>query len=97
MKLLLCLVIAGVSCASSSRPMPARISGPITEVRLDAGEVTGFTITRGTREYPVLIETDRDYGFDLTHLEEHRATGDPVVVELVWRGSDAYARTIVDA
>ena len=97
MRLAASILIAAASCSASADPMPGRITGAVTEVRIEAGEVTAFTVAGGAREYPVLVEADRDYGFDLTHLQEHRATGDPVIVELVWREGDAYALSILDA
>jgi hypothetical protein len=96
-KLAFCIFLVLASCSASDEAMPRRITGPVTEVRIEAGEVTRFTVVRGAREYPVLIDSGVDYGFDLTHLGEHRTSGDPVAVELVWRGGDAYATSILDA
>jgi hypothetical protein len=45
----------------------------------------------------IRIDPSRDYGFDLTHLNEHQSTGDPVRVRLRQRDEGLYALQIDDA
>ena len=62
-----------------------------------AGDVTGFTLKAQDETYDVAIAEDVEYGFDLKHLNEHMATGDPVRCKLEERDGDLYALTIEDA
>jgi hypothetical protein len=69
----------------------------ITEVKRAQGEITGLTVDAGAESYVIEIDPEREYGFDLEHLEEHRRTGDPVRVDLKDRNGRLVALTIVDA
>lgn len=76
---------------------PEQIRGVIVDVRTVGGEVAGFVVDTPDGSFEILIDPDRDYGFDLRHLEEHRSTEDPVLVDLEARGDSLYAVSILDA
>jgi hypothetical protein len=81
----------------AAEPPPERLTGVITDVRLESDEVVSFVLRAGETSHEILIDPERDYGFDLSHLDEHWETGDPVRVELEQRGTELYAESIVDA
>jgi uncharacterized protein (DUF2141 family) len=89
--------LAVVSCTSEGAPAPSQVTGVITEVQRAQGEIAGFTVDAGAESYDIDIDPERDYGFDLEHLEDHRRTGDPVRVDLQDRNGRPVALTIVDA
>jgi hypothetical protein len=90
-------VILVASCAAEQPPAPDQVTGMITEVRRAQGRIIGFTLNAGTEDLHIDIDPDRDYGFDLEHLEDHRRSGDPVRVNLRSRGGRLVALTILDA
>ncbi len=91
------LVGCGADPEPVPEPVPERITGVVTEVRPASGPVESFSVRTSDQKYDVSIDPARDYGFDLRHLEEHRDTGDPVVVELEQREGKLSAVSIVDA
>lgn len=93
------LVALGVSACSKEAPAPPTVlTGVITEVAAGTGgKVTGFDLDASGESYEILIDSARDYGFDLTHLYEHQSTGDPVRVRLQQRDAALYALRIDDA
>jgi hypothetical protein len=93
--LLIALVIPG--CGKEAPPPPAVLTGVITQVAGDGGEVTGFDLDAAGKSYEILIDPGRDYGFDLTHLYEHQTSGGPVRVRLRERDEALYALRIDDA
>jgi hypothetical protein len=64
--------------------------------RLD-GDVSAFTLESGGENYEIFIAEDIDYGFHLSHLVEHRTSGDPVRCALEERNGRLYATSILDA
>lgn len=93
------LVALGVSACGKEAPAPPTVlTGVITEVAAGAsGKVTGFELDASGESYEILIDPARDYGFDLTHLNEHQSTGGPVRVRLQQRDAALYALRIDDA
>lgn len=90
-------VAAGCSSAVQPRATPDRVTGLIVTVERDqTGAIEAFTVVDG-RRLRVRIDARRDYGFDLEHLEEHRADRLPVTVSLEERDDDLYAVEILDA
>lgn len=77
---------------------PSGITGPVVDIEAEGlNEVISFEIqSEGTR-YQIFVDEDVDYGFPLGHLNEHRITGDPVVVEVTERDGRLYAQSIEDA
>lgn len=100
--LLLLLLPVAVACASqppAAEPeTPTEVTGEITAIaRGGDGRIAAFTVDTGVRRHEIRIDAEREYGFDLEHLEEHRATGDPVRVTLENRDGRLYAVEILDA
>jgi hypothetical protein len=99
---LLALVVLG-GCGDdpaedAGQPAPEEITGPVTSIDSESlGEVTSFEVTQKGEVYVVLIDPKIDYGFALSHLNEHLASGDPVRVGLDERNGKLYATEIVDA
>ena len=101
--LVLALAVALAACGgddsgdAGATEAPGEITGVITEIESEGlDQVNSFVVKDGDDVYNVLIATDVDYGFPLGHLHEHRATGDPVRVELETRNGDLYALAIED-
>ena len=89
------LLLLAVACGNEP-VVPDRLTGVVTEVRPSSGAVEAFTVETTFEAYEILIDPRRDYGFDLRHLDDHRATGDPVVVRVEQRDDAAYALSIED-
>ncbi|HEX2149286.1 MAG TPA: hypothetical protein VHI31_03815 [Actinomycetota bacterium] len=62
----------------------------ISEIELEQGRPSAITVQTDDGPERILIDRDRDYGFDLGHLEEHRTQKLPVLVEV----EDADGRTV---
>lgn len=93
--LLVALVLA--SCSDSKGPGD-EVTGVVVDIEsAGLGQVEGFTLKAGDDTFEILIDPDVDYGFNLDHLHEHRASADPVKVELDDRSGDLYALSIEDA
>ena len=95
------IVLFGFACtdepADELRDPPKVITGTITEINTDDGEITSVVIETQELALEVRIDPARDYGFDLDHLYEHMETEEPVRVPLEQRGRDLYAEAIEDA
>jgi hypothetical protein len=95
--LALLLVMGSTACGEEAPAAPSVVTGVITEVAAADDEVTSFNLDAAGESYEILIDSARDYGFDLTHLYEHQTTGDPVRVRLQQREEALYALRIDDA
>jgi hypothetical protein len=94
------LVLVLPACGGSGRagPPPSELTGVITDVREESGQVSEFTLDSTDGVFEIRIADDVDYGFDLQHLYEHEQTRDPVRCDLEQRADgETYALTIVDA
>ncbi len=58
------------------------MEGLISEIELKEGRPSAITVESDGRPQRILIDPDRDYGFDLGHLEEHRNKAEPVSVKV---------------
>jgi hypothetical protein len=78
---------------------PDQVTGVILEIEsVSLGDVTSFTLKADDTEYEIFIADDVDYGFALSHLQEHLTSAEPVAVDLELRDDDRlYALTIEDA
>jgi hypothetical protein len=95
---ILALTILLAPACSSEPEAPAEVTGMITAIeQSDRGPITGFTVDAEGHRYDIRIDRERDYGFDLEHLEEHRAQELPVRVTLEERDDGLYAVAIEDA
>lgn len=99
--LLVLAVLGGCSddpTVEAGQPAPEEVTGPITEIDSESlGDVTSFEVTQKGEVFVVLIDPEINYGFALSHLNEHLASGDPVRVGLDERDGDLYATEIADA
>lgn len=81
-----------------AQPAPQEITGPVTKVDSESlGDVTSFEVTQQGEVYVVFIDPEVNYGFALSHINEHLASGDPVRVGLDEQDGRLYATEIVDA
>jgi hypothetical protein len=87
------------SNAGGGAEAPDEVTGVITAIEAHKGKhVTAFTLESDEGEtYDISIAADVDYGFELTHLIEHRDEELPVSVSLEERSGTLYALTIDDA
>ena len=77
---------------------PDQVRGPVISVDSQGlGKVRSFDVKNGDRIYEVRIDPSVDYGFPLDHLNEHRISGDPVIVRVEEREGELYALSIEDA
>jgi hypothetical protein len=84
-----------VSCSSDEAPS-GPLEGTVTNLNIEDGDVTGFDLVTDSGIVPIVVDPQRDYGFDPLHLEEHQSTGDPVVVETETQDGDEVAVSIED-
>lgn len=91
------LELGSSACGGEAPAAPSVLTGVITEVASANGKVTSFDMDADGESYSIRIDPSRDYGFDLTHLNEHQSTGDPVRVRLRERDEALYALRIDDA
>ena len=95
----LCLVLVacgGEDVAGTPHDVPATITGNVVEVEPAKGDVESFVVEEDGTRYELLIADDVDYGFDLSHLREHKEGADPVRVSTEQRDDGAYALLIED-
>ena len=88
---------AGEGMSERPSPPPEQVTGVITEMRFDGERVVGFEVETVARSFEILIDPERDYGFNLKHLEVHRDQQLPVQVDLESRDGKLYAVDILDA
>lgn len=88
---------SGGSASDGLTPPPDEVTGVITEMQYEGEQLVEFDLETVADTFEILIESDRDYGFNLNHLRSHRDQQLPVFVELESRGSDLYAVSILDA
>jgi hypothetical protein len=99
MRLVVPLAVPFLLAACASEPeAPSSVTGLIVSVeRTDRGGITGFTVEADGETHDIRIDPGRDYGFDLEHLEVHRAQALPVRVALEDRVGTLFAVEILDA
>jgi hypothetical protein len=105
MRWLAILIVLGTACSSQpsetdaiAEPAPlGTVTGIITELRFDGRQLQSFDLETHEGTYEILIDPERDYGFNLRHLEQHRGRELPVLVETETRNGANYAISIFDA
>ncbi len=106
---LCCLALFGGACGGdepeaadgatvAAEDAPEEVTGVLLDVQSEGvGEVTSFTLKEDHETYEIFIAEDVEYGFALSHLNEHLTCGDPVRVPLEVRDGKLYALAIEDA
>jgi len=82
-------------CSDGGADPPSEVTGTIVAVRGTEDVVTAVTV-QGDERVELWIAEDVDDGFDLHHLREHQATGDPVRCTVEERDGRLYALSIAD-
>lgn len=94
------VLLALVACGSGEdeRAAASVVEGTIVSLEYDAGRLRSFTLTDVEGEtHEISVADDVSYGFDLDHLREHRAAGEPVRCDVEERDGKLVALTIEDA
>lgn len=74
------------------------ITGLLTNLERDAGDtITALTLDVEGTSYRILVDPERDYGFDLAHMDEHLSQMLQVSVSFEERSGAVYATAIDDA
>jgi hypothetical protein len=63
---------------------------------LKDGRPSAITVEAESGPERILVDPERDYGFDLGHLEEHRSRAEPVIVKVREREGPDVALSIED-
>ena len=103
--LLVILLAASVSCGSPepaadpspSPAPPSEVTGLITETIYEGEQMTSFVVETREGSFEILLDPERDYGFNLKHLDVHRKQELPVQVPLESRDGALYAVDVLDA
>jgi hypothetical protein len=73
------------------------VTGVVVEIESRGlNEVESFTVKTGDRRVKILVDGDTEFSFTPSHLNEHRATGEPVAVEVDRRSGDWVALSVQD-
>ena len=96
----LVLFISAISCASrgsdGGEPISV-VTGVVIEIESRGlNEVQSFTVRSGERRVKIFVDGDTEFAFTPSHLNEHRATGEPVAVEVDRRDGDLVALSVQD-
>lgn len=84
--------------ATPTTPITTPITGLITDLEKGAdGTLAALTLDVEGTSYRILVDPERDYGFDLSHLDEHLSQKLPVSVSFEQRPDGVYATAIDDA
>ena len=97
--MILMVACGGSSSSGDTEESPERVIGLITGIEPeDEFDVpTSFTVEEEDGDsYPIEIDPELDYGFDLLHVREHFVAEDPVDVEVDDRDGSLIAISIDD-
>ena len=105
MRLRLVLVsLAALTAVAGCTPdagsdVPEEVTGVVTKVQSSGlTEVEQFTVRTESGElYDIRVDEETELAFPPAHLNEHRVSGEPVVVELENRSGTLYATLVDDA
>lgn len=76
---------------------PEPVTGVVLDVRATSlTEVSSFVVKDGDRRVVVRVTDDTEFAFPPAHLAEHRASGEPVRVEVSRRDGRLYAESVDD-
>ena len=96
----ICLLAAlgAAACSDDGESTRGEVTGVIVEIQGEGlGRVEAFTVRSEGETFEFVIDEEIDYGFPLDHLNEHRVTGEPVVVVYEEREGSLVALEIEDA
>lgn len=83
---------------SGRESAPQEVTGPVLGVNAESlGDVTSFEVKDEDDSYEIFIDPDVNYGFNLGHINEHLASGEPVRVGIDARDGKLFATAIADA
>jgi hypothetical protein len=95
------LIVVSLAGCGGSEPACAdrtTMTGIILDVESRTlTDVRAFTMRSEGRECEIFIDPDRDYGFALPHLNEHKISADPVTVRVEVRDDELVAVSIDDS
>lgn len=82
----------------STPQAPSEVTGVIVDIdSAGLGDVRSFELKRRDETFQILIDPEVDYEFDVGHLSEHLAGGQPVRVKVDARDGKLFAQRIDDA
>ena len=94
--LLLCLALVGLASCSSAEGS-RRVTGVVVEIESSGlTRVKQFTLQNEGGRVTILVDKETEFAFAPSHLNEHRATGQPVTVEVEKREGGLYAVSVED-
>ncbi len=95
--LLLCLALMGLASCSAQEGS-RRVTGVVVEIESSGlARVEQFTLQDEGRRVSILVDDETEFAFAPSHLNEHRARGEPVAVEVEKRKGGLYAVSVDDA
>jgi hypothetical protein len=78
--------------------VPSEVTGVVVGVdSAGLGDVRSFELKDGNETFRIFIDPSVDYDFEVGHLSEHLAGGEPVSVRIDERDGKLFALTIADA
>ncbi|HEX2049814.1 MAG TPA: hypothetical protein VHJ34_04175 [Actinomycetota bacterium] len=90
-------VAVACSGGASQDDAPGPVTGVVLEVRATSlTDVSSFVVKDGSRRVLVRVDDDTEFAFPPAHLAEHKASGEPVRVELSRRDGRLYATSVAD-
>ena len=93
----MCLALSGLASCSSQEGS-RRVTGVVVEIESSGlSQVEQFTLQDEGRRVTILVDDETEFAFAPSHLNEHRARGEPVAVEVEKRNGDLFALSVVDA
>jgi hypothetical protein len=94
--LLLCLALMGLASCSPQEGS-RRVTGVVVEIESSGlARVEQFTLQDEGRRVTILVDDETEFAFAPSHLNEHRARGEPVAVEVEKREGGLYAVSVDD-
>lgn len=94
----LAALAAAAACSGGSEGgAPEPVTGVVLDVRATSlTDVSSFVVKDGDRRVVVRVDGDTEFAFPPAHLAEHKASGEPVHVQLERRDGRLYAVAVDD-
>jgi len=72
-----------IACRNEGSESPSVVTGVVIGIESQGlNRVSSFTVKDGDNEYEIKVDGDTRFTFTPSHLQEHRATAEPVRVEI---------------